>query len=190
MVKNSMHAETLEARSALGSTRNQQPQPILDTEGLRVIEEPFLQIISLRKSRRLPDNSLVSNWLSSVGLSSPQTFNGLSGNAQLGCCWFEPNAWLVTATKPVAMLTAEAGLFATTISDRLVAFRLSGPQAAQVIAAGCDPSIVKIGTCARTRFASFATVLIQRWDDQDYRLLLDVSMARSFAGWLLDASRL
>lgn len=189
MVKNAVHAERLEACSALGSMRNQQPRSILDTNGLRIIEEPFLHIISLRKSRRQLDNATVNNWLRSIGLGLPQVPNALCGDAGLGCCWLEPNAWLVTAAAPVAMRAAETGLLPTIISDRLAVFRLKGPMATQLIAAGCDPSIVRNGACARTRFASFATVLIQQWGDQDYRLLLDVSLARGFADWLLDASR-
>lgn len=184
-----MRSESLAARSALGTVPNQQPQTILESDRLRIVEEPFLTIISLRKSRRQLDNSAVNNCLRSLGASLPQVANGLTGNAQLGCCWFEPNAWLVTGALPLAPCTPEAGLLATTISDRLAAFRLTGAAAGQVIAAGCDASIVKGRACARTRFAGLATVLIQRWDEEDYRLLVDVSIARSFAGWLLDASR-
>jgi len=189
MLDNPMHAGNLEARTALGSTLRQQPQPLFDSDGMRILEEPFLHIISLRKSRRQLDNSVVNNWLSSIGVGLPQASNALSGDAQLGCCWLEPNAWLVTAVAPVVMRAAEAGLLATTISDRLAVFRLSGPLAVQVLAAGCDPAIVKNGACARTRFSSFATILIQQWGEQDYRLLVDVSVAKSFAGWLLDTSR-
>ena len=182
-------SQSLTARSALGTARNQQPQTILDTHQLRIVEEPFLTIISLRQSRRLTNNTAVNNWLRSLGLNLPQAANGLAGDAQLGCCWLEPNAWLVTSTMPAVSRASETGLLATTISDRLIAFRVSGPMAAEVIAAGCDADIVKTGACARTRFAEFATVLIQRWGDNDYRLLLDVSIARSFAGWLFDAGR-
>lgn len=189
LAKGSASCESLAARSALGATRNQPPEPILDSDRLRIAEEPFLSIISLRSSRRQPDNSAVGCCLEPLGLSLPEASNGLSGNAQLGCCRFEPKAWLLTGVEPLLPQATEPGVLATTVSDRLVAFRLSGPAATQLIAAGCDPAIVRSGACARTRFAGFATVLIQRWDDQDYRLLLDVSIARSFAGWLLDASR-
>jgi len=179
----------LVARSALGSTPNQPPPAILDSDRLQIVEEPFLSIISLRGSRRQPDHSAVGHWLAPLGLSLPAASTGLSGDARLGCCWFEPKAWLLTAAAPLAPHATEPGLLATTFSDRLVAFRVSGPAATQLIAAGCDPAIVRTGSSARTRFAGFATVLIQRWGDQDYRLLLDVSLARSFAGWLLDTAR-
>lgn len=184
----SMPSERLAACSALGSMRDQPPQNILESDRLCIVEEPFLSILSLRKSRRQLDNSMVSNWLASLGLALPEAANGLSGTAQLGCSWFEPNAWLVTGAMPAAAGTPAAGLLATTISDRLAAFRLTGPAASQVIGAGCDPAILSNKTCARTRFAAFATVLIQQWDDEDYRVLVDVSIARSFSGWLLDAS--
>lgn len=185
----SLRSDSLRPRSALGSAPHQRPQTILDSDRLCIVEEPLLTIISLRQSRRQPDYSAVSNWLRPLGLSLPSTANGLSGNEQLGCCWFEPQAWLVTGAVPAAPGAPEAGVLATTISDRLAAFRLTGPAAAQVIAAGCDPSIVRTMRCARTRFAGFATVLIQRWGDEDYRLLIDVSLARSFAGWLKDTAK-
>lgn len=189
MTEVSVQAAPLAARSALGTMRDQSPQTVCDWDRLRIVEEPFLNIVSLRRSRRLPDSSAMNRWLGSLGLSLPPSANGLSGDAELGCCWFEPHAWLVTAASPVSIGTPEAGVLATRISDRLAAFRLTGPAAAQVIAAGCDPSILKRQTGARTRFAGFATVLIQQWGEDDHRLLIDVGLARSFSGWLLDASR-
>jgi hypothetical protein len=36
----------------------------------------------------------------------------------------------------------------------------------------------------RTRLGSVATVLVQQWDESDYRLLVDVSLARACADWL------
>ncbi|HZP13014.1 MAG TPA: hypothetical protein VFB36_11390 [Nevskiaceae bacterium] len=152
-------------------------EPIVDHAQLRIVEERSLQCISVRKSRRLQTDPS----------ALPSEPNALEGTAEQGSVRIEPHAWLITSSTAGAHgapYGSSSGMLVTEISDRLVAFRITGPRATDIIAAGCDPAIVASGRFARTRFASLATAMIQRWATDDYRVLVDVSIAWAFAEWL------
>jgi heterotetrameric sarcosine oxidase gamma subunit len=84
---------------------------------------------------------------------------------------------------PIGLASTGAALV-TDVSARSAAFELSGPGARDVIAAGCDPVLTSPGRVARTRFANLCTVLIVQLDTDRYRVLVDVSIAETFADWL------
>src|SRR2546422_651009 len=106
------------------------PEPIVDNARLRIVEEPSLAAVSIRKSRRMRDVD---------ALALPSEPNVLSGSAEQGCVRFEPHAWLLTSTSSVLDQSRREGrptnALMTDVSDRLVAFRISGPLATDVIAA-------------------------------------------------------
>jgi sarcosine oxidase gamma subunit len=77
----------------------------------------------------------------------------------------------------------------TDISDRIAVFSIKGESARDIIAAGCDPHLVRPGVMARTRFAGMANVIVEQWAEADYRLLIDVSVAGVLAAWLKSAAR-
>lgn len=170
-------------RSALGSLDPIRPGLVFDGERLQIAEEPFLSALSLRSSR-LGKADDPAPQLSAWGLDASAGPNVLTGSPDLGGARIEPQCWLLTSTAPIAAAAAPAGWLITEVSDRYTAFRLSGPAAVAVIAAGCDPAIVPAGRVARTRFAGMTTALIQRWSDTDVRVLVDVSLGQAFAAWL------
>lgn len=148
-------------------------EPIVNQARLQIVEEPALCVVSVRKSRTLQDVAAM-----------PVEPNVLSGSAEHGSVRIEPHAWLMTSTSAAQKPPSATGVLVTEISDRLCAFRVTGALATDVIASGCDPAIVGAGKFARTRFASLATAMIQRWAADDYRVMVDVSIAWAFAGWL------
>jgi heterotetrameric sarcosine oxidase gamma subunit len=183
-----VHGQVLAPRSPLGSVGADAPGVIVAAERLRIVEEPFLGAISLRQARVRTDHSAAAAASAQWQLELPEKPNGLTGSAQRGCAWVEPNAWLLTASDASRPPSGPTGVLITDLSDRFAAFRLTGPAAAGIIAAGCDPAIVPRNAQARTRFAALTTAMIQRWDDQDWRILVDVSLAQTFADWLSRAA--
>jgi heterotetrameric sarcosine oxidase gamma subunit len=158
---------------------------ILDSSRVRIVEEPRLDTVSVRQSRMRPDRAAIAAIVARWGLELPDRANGLRGAADLGCAWIEPSAWLLTSTSARQTPASATGVLVTDASDRFAAFRVSGPASIDVVAAGCDPAIVgSASACARTRFASLCTAIIQRWAEDDYRFLVDVSIAQVFARWL------
>ncbi len=150
---------------------------------LRVAEER-LTVASVREFRAHPDRAAVAAATSAWGLQLPTQANGVSGNAELGCAWIEPNAWLLIAAGARALPEPVPGVLITDVSDRTAAFRVSGQGARDVIAAGCDPALVRHGVGARTRFAGLANAVLQQLGEDDYRLIVDVSIAHAIAAWL------
>ena len=150
-------------------------EPIISRAQLRIVEERSLQCVSVRKSRRLQNAD---------ALALPREPNVLRGSADQGSVRVEPHAWLLISASAQATTSFGPGVLVTDVSDRFTAFRITGALATDVIAAGCDPAVVGAGRFARTRFASLATAMIQRWASDDYRVLVDVSIAWAFAEWL------
>jgi heterotetrameric sarcosine oxidase gamma subunit len=183
-----IHERILAPRSPLGSVGADAPGVIVAAERLRIVEEPFLGAISLRQARVRTDHSAAAAAAALWQLELPTRPNGLTGTVRRGCAWIEPNAWLLTASDGSPPPAGAAGVLITDLSDRFAAFRLTGPAASGVIAAGCDPAIVPRNAQARTRFAALASAMIQRWNDADWRILVDVSLAQTFADWLGSAA--
>jgi sarcosine oxidase gamma subunit len=171
------------ARSGLGSLAAS-AKVLVNTGMLRIAEEPFLTVVSLRQARVRSNPETIRSAVGMWQLDLPLKANGLTGTPVCGCAWIEPHAWLVTSIGAIATPATPAGILMTSLSDRFAAFRLSGAAAVDVIAAACDPNILEPMSGARTRFAGLSSAHIQQWADQDYRLMVDVSIAETIAKWL------
>ena len=102
-----------------------------------------------------------------------------------------PDEWLLigdaagTAAMSEALEAAghETPLSLVDISDRFLAWDVSGPGAEELLAAGCPMDVAlasfPVGRCTRTLFGK-ATVMLWRTGDQAFRL----EVARSFAPYV------
>lgn len=141
---------------------------------------------SLRQSRAVAAKTDASACLRALGREVPAKPNALTGTVDASCGWLEPHAWILTGAP--SGTSVPAGFLLTDISDRVAQFAVTGTAAIELIAAGCDPRMVVPGAMARTRFGGVANVIVQRWSENDYRLMVDVSIAAAFAAWLADAA--
>jgi sarcosine oxidase subunit gamma len=78
---------------------------------------------------------------------------------------------------------------AVDVSANRVAFELSGPDAADVLAQGCslDLDLMAPGGCAQTLLAR-AQVILYRPDAETFGILVRPSFAGYLRAWLLDAT--
>ncbi len=178
-----MPSSTLDAMSALGSSRTSSGAAVVSTPQLDVSEVSWLQVFSLRASKMHSAEQGLSAMLAPLGLQAPHSANELQGSPRRSCSWLEPRAWLLVSDSGVD-IARPAHWLITDISDRLAVFSVKGKHARWVVAAGCDPHLVRPGTMARTRFAGMANVIVEQWAETEYRLLIDVSVAGVFAAWL------
>lgn len=176
---------TLQAISPLGTAPGAAPRVIADCAGLRVVEEPFLQIASLRLSRKADRASA----LAALPFDLPSTPNGWTGSTELSLARFEPNAWMLMSATLRPLPESQGAWVVTDLSSRLASFLVRGARAPAVLAAATSVSLPPAGF-TRTLFAETVPVLVQRLGDNDYRLLIDVSLAEYLSSWLADASRL
>ena len=167
-------------RSAFGTGLGAAPRRIVDHARLSIVEEPFLSITSLRRSRLQQAESL------QLAIPLADRPNGFIGDAVQASARFEPNAWLLIGKAPMPLPTAQAGWLITDLSARLAAFRIEGADAGAVLAAS-TAAVPGIGGFLRTLFAESYAVLIQCLGEQEFRLLVDVSFADACADWLADA---
>lgn len=177
----------LSAVSPLGTARGSAARIVHHDNELHIAEEPFLSVLSIRQSRRQPDQLGISDVLAGCSLALPARPAELVGTADLSCAWIEPRAWIVTSTAAAALRPAK-GIYVTDVSDRMSAFRLTGEQAVEIIASGCDPAIAPAGTCTRARFANLSAAILQCWTRNDWRILVDASLALTYSHWLQDAA--
>lgn len=176
---------TLQPVSALGTAPGTAPRLIVEGEGFRAVEEPFLQVVSLRLSRKAERSAA----LGVLPFDLPASPNSWTGSAELALARFEPNAWMLLSATPRSLPASDASWVVTELSSRLASFRLSGEQAAKVLGSGTSV-VLPAGGFTRSLFAETVPVLIQRLGDADYRLLIDVSLAEYLSSWLADAGRL
>src|SRR3546814_3060627 len=85
-----MKSVWLAARSALGTTDGVPAREVFRGAGLSIVEEDFLPIHSLRRSRAAHDETWLSRTLASVGLELPEAPRAQSGNATRACVHIEP----------------------------------------------------------------------------------------------------
>lgn len=175
----------LQPVSPLGTVPGAPPRVIAEGAGLRAVEEPFLQIASLRLSRRADRDAA----LGALPFELPHAPNRWLGSAGRSIAHFEPNAWMLLADVPGVLPEGQAPWLVTDLSSRLAGVRLCGARSARVLAAA-TPVVPEASGFVRTLFAETAPVLVQRLDENDYRVLIDVSLAEFLSGWLADASRM
>jgi sarcosine oxidase subunit gamma len=118
--------------------------------------------------------------------------------------WLGPDEWLVVARDgapsdaaaaiEAALREAAAGAFLTTVdvSANRVGIEISGPDALEVLAAGCALDLERampVGACAQTLLARANVVLWHVADDPAprYRVLVRPSFVRYLVAWLRDA---
>jgi heterotetrameric sarcosine oxidase gamma subunit len=174
--------------SALGTAAAAVGKVIAERADLRIRELPFLSVASLRVSPKAAAAPILAQVLGALALETPARACTMTGSESALCGWIEPRAWLLVSTQALAMPVLEGALM-TDVSDRLASFELSGAQAREVVAAGCDPGLFGIGSFTRVRFASFANAIVGRLGPDLYRVMVDVSIAATFAEWLADAAR-
>jgi sarcosine oxidase, subunit gamma len=100
--------------------------------------------------------------------------------------WLGPDEWLVLGGAESDYPDAAA---AVDVSASRVAFELSGPGAAEVLAQGCSLDLDALDPCgcAQTLLAR-AQVLLHRADAETFRILVRPSFAGYLRAWLEDAT--
>lgn len=172
---------TLSPSSPLGTAHREFARTIVDHTLVRITEEPFLHLSSVRLSR----TATVDGLKALLPLSLAQLPNTFSGDADYCVARYEPRAWIVISSQLAKLPVDIPGCLVTDLSARLAGFRITGA-AAQKILASSTSVAVPLGGFVRTMFAENYAVLLQRIAEQDYRLLVDVSLAHSCADWLAD----
>ena len=153
---------SLQRLSPLGTRDMDAPMLIVDRDGLRVVEELFLSIWSVRASRKSADMTALL--------------------AQ--CARIEPRAWLAIGREPTEASGVE-GVQITDVAQRYASFRISGPGAQDLFDAALSTSPTS-GRCLRARFAEECEVFVQPLGAAEYRLLIDAPLAHFAAQWMRD----
>ncbi|MGH8506966.1 MAG: hypothetical protein ACRETM_13565 [Stenotrophobium sp.] len=175
----------LAPRSPLGTAHGAAAKTIVDHVLVQIVEEPFLHLGSVRLSRAAALEDIKASLLMSLE-QMPNTF---SGDVNYSVARFEPRAWIVIGKQPIKLPVDASGCLVTDLSARLAGFRISGAAAEKILASSTSVA-VPAGGFVRTMFAESYAVLLQCLGEQDYRLLVDVSLAHSCADWLADAASL
>jgi heterotetrameric sarcosine oxidase gamma subunit len=149
-----------------------------------------LSIVSLRVSR----NSLAEAQ-QKLRLASPVSVAGEDPRS----LWLGPDRWLLVSNlmTPGAIIRncteALDGILhnAVDYSAGLVALRITGPNARQILASGSGvdfrPGKFPVGTCCRTNFAHVAAVIVAESADQ-FDIYVDRSYENYINDWLADTS--
>lgn len=177
----------LSPRSSLGTAGGAPMLEVFCGTGMNIVEEAFLPVHSLRRSRKTHDETWLSQALKSGNLAIPEGPRMQFGNADLACVHIEPHAWLITGM--VDLPPTGRGWLHTELSQRFCVFRLRGERAADVLAAGANLHGVLPGMGCRMSFAETTTVVVQCFAANDYRLIGDVSLGSFLAAWLSDAGQ-
>lgn len=122
------------------------------------------------------------------------------GSAERAALWLGPDEWLLLAPEGDAA-SFGAGLAQALrslpcslvdVSHRQVGLRLSGPQAATLLAAGCPLDLAlqafPAGMCTRTMLAK-TEIVLWRTDAHTFRLEVWRSFAHYLAAFLAEAAR-
>ena len=135
-----------------------------------------------------------------LGLEPPTTPNTARSAGAATVLWLGPDAWLIETERAMEAEIAETLAQALSdlhcsvavVGDGSVAFSVSGPKAADVLAKGMtldlDPTRFRAGHCARSLLARIPVLLYRPGDD----LVFEVTVARSYSehalDWLEDAA--
>lgn len=174
---------TLHRVSPLSTAHGQRPRKIFESATVTVREVAFLSLLSVRTLPKADGAALLAALLKPLSIDVPAKPCTLSGSEDEYCGWFEPRAWMIVSDSALDV-QPQAGALVTDLSDRLAVFDVIGPKARDVIASACDPTLFALGCFTRARFGSLGNVLVSRPQEERYRLMLDVSIADSFAHWL------
>jgi heterotetrameric sarcosine oxidase gamma subunit len=169
------------------------PTPLFGGGGLRIVEEPFLTVLSVRRSHAGSGDAAIV--VAALGSTPPAQPNDFTGDATASCAWVEPHAWWLVraADAPIGQPIVPTAFILTDISDRIAAFRVTGELATVLLAAatavGVTPQALASGRCAKTRFAEEVEVMIQQLGPVEFRVLIDAALAQYASDWLCDAAR-
>ncbi|WP_318306291.1 sarcosine oxidase subunit gamma [Amycolatopsis solani] len=145
------------------------------------VDEPFRTQLTVR----LRDG----HSLLGVALPEPCTYTSSNG---VDVLWMGPDEYLVLAepgrqAELEAALSRESAAVVDVSAQRNVV-RLTGPDAAEVLAHGCsiDLEAAPPGTCVQTLLARTGIVLMVR--EEGFTILVRQSFSDYFKAWLADAS--
>lgn len=130
-----------------------------------------------------------------TGVAPPTEANRFHVAQGRSMIWLGPDEWLLLGTTDdgdgleeelqTALKDVPCGI--TDVTGNRVIYRLAGPQARDLIAAGCSidlhPRAFGAGQCAQTLIARTGVILLQRDDDPTYDILVRRSFARYLAAW-------
>jgi heterotetrameric sarcosine oxidase gamma subunit len=125
----------------------------------------------------------------------PQAPNTVINHQGWSAIWLSPQRWLITesvaSAAAVTLATMAPGTNIVDVSNGRVGFRLTGEASSFVLAKGTPLDLRRrsfpVGSCAQTRCAGFAILLIR--NDNGFDIFVDTTLANSFRDWLLDAAR-
>ena len=180
--------------SPLGRSPSAAPNRLIEWPRLRVEELPFRAILVLHGRTGVPRFAQgVARVLGQPPPDAPNSFieNRFDSEAVV-TAWAGPEEWLVigqeegTSGLRIALRQAipEADGAVVDVSSGFTLFSLSGPQARDLIAAGCTidvhPRTFGPGRCAHTLYARTGICVLQRDATPRFEMLV----RRSFADWL------
>lgn len=166
--------------------------PISESQGLLLAERRLSGMINLRGS---PNDSVFIDRIGKIiGVPVPTIPNRFIEQGDMQCLWQGPDEWLFVVPDDRQHLLIEdleatlEGLHhaVTDVTGNRIVFRLSGLNAATVLASGCSldfaASAFPRGTAAQTILAR-TPVTILRIDDAP---TFDIHARRSYRAWLQD----
>ncbi len=135
-----------------------------------------------------------------LGLEPPPTPNASRAADRACVLWLGPDAWLIETERATESEVAEALARALSdlhssvavVGDGSVAFSVSGPRAADVLAKGMtldlDPARFRAAHCARSLLARIPVLLHRPGDDAVYEVTVARSYSEHALDWLRDAA--
>ena len=160
-----------------------------NNSGVSIERIENLSIVSLRISSKL-----LGDASDRLQLASPQSASGSDPRS----LWIGPDRWLLVSSSISAdslIKSCEEALAdvlhnAVDNSAGLAVFRLTGPGARDLLAAGCGLDFrddkFPVGTCCRTRFAQIAAVIVAEGAEQ-FDIYVDRSYENYLSDWLSDS---
>ena len=149
-----------------------------------------LSIVSLKVSSKSVESAR-----NSLQLASP----GNTSNGDPRSLWFGPDRWLlVSGSKPAGSIVSECDEAladvlhnAVDYSAGLAVFRIAGPGARDLLAAGCGLDFrdekFPVGNCCRTRFAQIAAIIAADGPEQ-FDIYVERSYEKYLGDWLRDSA--
>jgi sarcosine oxidase subunit gamma len=167
---------------------------IADYRNVRLVERPFLTMVSLRVDPTTPAASRLEGVL---GTKLPGARGQVSQHGAHHVLWVSPDEWLLisqmasgTLVNALTDAVADANAAVVDVSANRALIELSGPAARAVLEKGCPvdlhPRAFNPETAVTTTVARIPLLLWQVGPDT-YRLLPRSSFADYVARWLLDA---
>ena len=144
-----------------------------------------------------PCAKLLTELGQAIGCAMPERPVRAQNAGSLSVIWLAPGEWLLlgdgTLLRAAIAATCNGQLHAYhDVSDEIIAFDIDGNGAATLINLGCSldlrPLAFPSGSATRTLFAQVGIVL-ERIDDEVFRVIVDRSYGRYIAQWLAETMR-